>query len=161
MKIDDISTWSVLIIDDEPDNIDVISVTLEFRSVTVKTAASGMEALTVLQDFHPTVILLDLTMPGIDGWQLQKTIRSDARTSHIPIIALTAHAMYGDKERVLAAGFDGYISKPVDVVTFVATLQEILTACVTPEQPGKNSTAQHDQLKSEAPGDRSKEHDVG
>lgn len=139
MQLDDVSTWSVLIIDDEPDNIDVVVVCLEFQNATAKSATGGAEAIDILQEFQPTFILLDLTMPGIDGWELHQRIRAEPKTSHIPIIALTAHAMEGDKERVLAAGFNGYISKPIEVLTFVDTVRAILALRDSSEQVAENT----------------------
>ena len=140
IPLDDVSKWSVLIVDDEPDNIDVVAVCLEFHKATIKRAENSKEAMSALQDALPTFILLDLTMPDIDGWEFHKRLRSDPATSHIPVIALTAHAMAGDEERVMAAGFDGYIAKPVDVLTFVDTVKTILAPLVAAKQETEKET---------------------
>lgn len=112
-------SWSILIVDDEPDNVDVVAETLTFFGMTVRTAENGVEGLEVLRDFSPDLILLDLSMPTMDGWQMRLHVKQIPETSDIPVIALSAHAMAGDKERVLNAGFDGYLSKPVTIATLI------------------------------------------
>ena len=82
----------------------------------------GLEGLKVLAHVTPTLILLDLSMPQMDGWEMIKRVRANPKTAHVPVIALTAHAMRGDKERVLAAGFDGYIPKPFLLDTFMCEI---------------------------------------
>lgn len=116
----EMSEWVVLIVDDEPDNLAVAKKVLSFSGAEVHTAANGRDGLAQLANLEPTFILLDLSMPEMDGWEMFKQVRSSARTEHIPIIALTAHAMSGDRERVLEAGFDGYIAKPFRLSTFMA-----------------------------------------
>lgn len=111
----DVSTWAVLVVDDEPDNLEVVAETLEFHGAAVKTAIDGVQALELLRDFLPDIILLDLSMPRMDGWKTRIQIKSDPRFEQAVIIALSAHAMDGDIERALNAGFDGYITKPVDI----------------------------------------------
>src|SRR5579859_5049711 len=103
------STWSVLIVDDEPDNLEVVAEALEFFGASIKTAKDGLDALAVLQDFTPNLILLDLSMPKMNGWETRARLKADSKIARIPVIALTAHAMAGDLERALAAGFDGYL----------------------------------------------------
>ena len=119
--------WVVLIVDDEPDNLTVPKEVLSFYGAQVHTAEDGVEALQLLETITPTFILLDLSMPKMDGWETIKHIRADPRTSHIPVIALTAHAMSGDKERVEAAGFSGYIAKPFWFPTFWAEIERCLS----------------------------------
>jgi CheY-like chemotaxis protein len=114
--------WSILVVDDEPDNVDVVAESLTFFGMTVRTASNGVEGLEILRDFKPDLILLDLSMPTMDGWQMRLHVKVNPETSHIPIIALSAHAMAGDKERVLDAGFDGYLPKPVKIATLTADI---------------------------------------
>jgi two-component system, cell cycle response regulator DivK len=121
-----LAAWHVLLIDDEPDNLEVIAETLHFHGIAVKTAHNGIEGLDMLKSFSPTLILLDLSMPKMDGWQMRQHIKSDPRTQHIPVIALTAHAMAGDKERALQAGFDGYLTKPISIPNFLIDLRASL-----------------------------------
>src|SRR5690242_12999338 len=122
----DASTWTVLIVDDEPDNLEVIAETLEYKGALVKTAQNGAEGLDLLKDFRPDMILLDLSMPRMNGWEMRVHIRALPELQHIPVIALTAHAMAGDKERTLAAGFDGYLTKPINIATLVHDIHRSL-----------------------------------
>lgn len=121
-----ISIQSVLLIDDEPDNVEVIVDTLEFMGITVQSAPNGAEGLTLLESFTPDLILLDLSMPVMDGWETRKRLKANEKTQHIPVVALTAHAMAGDEERAVNAGFDGYVSKPVNVGTFMDDVRATL-----------------------------------
>jgi two-component system, cell cycle response regulator DivK len=116
----EMSDWVVLIVDDEPDNLAVAKKVLAYSGAEVHTAANGLDGLAQLASLQPTFILLDLSMPEMDGWEMFKQVRSDPQTEHIPVIALTAHAMSGDRERVLEAGFDGYIAKPFRLSTFMS-----------------------------------------
>jgi len=113
----DVNTWNVLLVDDERDNLEVVAETLEFRGALVKTALNGVEALDVMQTFMPNLIIVDLSMPVMDGWVLRTRIKAMPDIQNIPLLALSAHAMIGDKERALAAGFDGYMTKPVNIYT--------------------------------------------
>jgi CheY-like chemotaxis protein len=125
----DVSTWVVLLVDDEPDNLEVVAETLEFRGAEVRTAPNGVEALAVLEDFTPNFMLVDLSMPLMDGWELRSKLKNTPEIQDIPLVALSAHAMAGDKERAIAAGFDGYMTKPVNIPTLLddirAAAQEI------------------------------------
>lgn len=118
--------WSVLVVDDQRDNLHVIEAALRFHGATVACACNGVEGLEVLKFFKPTLILLDLSMPIMDGWEMFEIVKSRPDLQDIPIIALTAHVMADDKERVLAAGFTGYIAKPFSVATVATEIQSIV-----------------------------------
>ena len=118
----DISDWRVLAVDDEPDNLLVVADVVENHGATVHRAYAGHEALAAIDQFEPTVILLDLRMQGLDGWEVHKRLRAQPKYDHIPIIAITALAMPEDRKRAEQAGFDGYIVKPLDVTKLVPTL---------------------------------------
>jgi CheY-like chemotaxis protein len=120
------SDWVVLAIDDEPDNLEVVGETLEFYGMTVHIANNGVEALEKLETLSPTLILCDISMPIMDGWETRSRIKSNPSTQHIPVIALSAHAMRGDKERALAAGFNGYLTKPLNLPTLVEDLKSAI-----------------------------------
>jgi CheY-like chemotaxis protein len=92
----------------------------------VITAGSAEEALRHLQSVHPDVILMDVQLPVVDGLTLTRQLKTDPTTARIPVIALTAHAMKGDEEAALAAGCDGYISKPLDTRTLAAQVDAIV-----------------------------------
>lgn len=106
---------SILIVDDNPQNLKLARVLLAGEGYAVKTAVDAEEALRVLETFTPELILMDVQLPGMDGLTLTRLLKSDAAHAETVIVALTAYAMKGDEERVLAAGCDGYIAKPIDV----------------------------------------------
>ncbi len=122
----DLSDWHVLIVDDQMDNIQVVQVALSFHGAEVRTAKNGVEGLKILETFTPTLILLDLSMPEMNGWEMLEQLRARPEYKTVPVIALTAHAMGGDKERVLKAGFTGYIPKPFSVVSIFSEIEKIL-----------------------------------
>ena len=104
----------ILIVDDNPANLKLARVLLAGEGYEVRTAADADEALAVLNAFHPRLILMDLQMPGMDGFELTRRLKADPETRGMVILALTAYAMKGDEERARAAGCDGYVSKPID-----------------------------------------------
>lgn len=118
----DLSDWNVLVVDDEPDNLGVIELVLNFYDAKVRTAADAGECLEQMAADKPTLLLADIQMPGMDGFELLRTVRENETWRDIPIIAITAHAMAGDHERIIAAGFDGYIAKPISAMTLVDEL---------------------------------------
>jgi len=126
----DITTWHVLVVDHEQDNLDVVAETLEFKGVDVKTALNGEEALKVLESFSANLIITDLSMPVMDGWKFRYQLRQNEVFSQIPVLALSAHAIAGDQERALEAGFDGYLTKPVNIHTL---LDDIRAAYINPK----------------------------
>jgi CheY-like chemotaxis protein len=123
MQWDDVTTWQVLIVDDEIDNLEVVSETLAFYGAQVKTARNGAEAIQLVEAFTPSLVLMDLSMPVMDGWEARQRLKRFPATQHVPVLALSAHAMVGDRERAMAAGFDGYLTKPVDVMTIISDIQ--------------------------------------
>ncbi|MEM9950993.1 MAG: response regulator [Chloroflexota bacterium] len=126
MISDQITDWVVLIVDDEPDNLGVAQKVLSYGGAEVHIARNGVEGLAVLDTLKPTFILLDLSMPEMDGWEMFQRTRQNASFSDVPIIALTAHAMTGDKERIENAGFDGYIPKPFRINSFMEDIRNTL-----------------------------------
>ncbi|MDQ7024226.1 MAG: response regulator [Anaerolineae bacterium] len=121
-----VKNWHILIVDDKFDNLDLAKTALEFHGATVRTATNGLEGLEALKTFEANLILLDLAMPVMTGWEMFEAMQEKPELAAIPVIALTAHAMAGDKERVLEAGFTGYISKPFSVSTLADEIQAIL-----------------------------------
>jgi two-component system cell cycle response regulator DivK len=118
----------VLIVDDNRANLKLARVVLSLEGLDVRTALSAEEALTVLESFTPDLILMDLQLPGIDGLQLTRQLKADPNRHHITVLAVTAYAMKGDMEKALAAGCDGYISKPFDPPTLCSLVQHHLTS---------------------------------
>lgn len=123
----EIKDWVVLIVDDEPDNLNVAQKVLSFGGADVHIARNGREGLEKLDEVQPTFILLDLSMPEMDGWEMFKLVRQRQELEHMPIIALTAHAMQGDKEKVIDAGFNGYIAKPFRINSFLEDIKTVLS----------------------------------
>ena len=118
---------NVLIVDDNPMNMKLVCVLLTGEGYEVRTAADALEALDILKGWRPLLILMDIQLPGIDGLELTRRLKADSATDQIIIIGLTAYAMKGDEERILAAGCDAYIAKPIDTRTLpgiIATLIE-------------------------------------
>lgn len=108
----ELKDMTIVVVDDEMDNLSIITKAIECLGGRAYCATNGEAAISILEVVRPTLILLDLSMPAMNGWETQKAIRARPEFNLVPVIALTAHAMQEDKERVLAAGFDGYISKP-------------------------------------------------
>ncbi len=131
------SSWRVLIVDDEPDNLFLAAELLGFNGAEVATATSGPACLALVDDFRPTLILMDIAMPDMDGWETHRRLRARPDLNHIPIVALTALAMPADAARAQEAGFDGYITKPFRVKTLAEELIEFVArfAASYPDQP--------------------------
>ena len=107
----------ILIVDDNPVNLKLARVLLLTEGYEVRTAGHAEEALAVLQSFQARLVLMDIQLPGMDGLELTRRLKADPATRGTIIVALTAYAMKGDEEKALAAGCDGYVSKPIDVRT--------------------------------------------
>ena len=104
----------ILVVDDNAINLKLLRVLLECEGFAVDTAFDAEEALVVLRTSRPKLILMDLQLPGMDGYELTRRLKGSADTHDIVIVALTSYAMKGDDERARAAGCDGYVSKPID-----------------------------------------------
>ncbi len=108
----------ILIVDDNPTNLKLARVVLASEGYNVRTASDAEEALAVLETFSPRLILMDIQLPGMDGLSLTRRLKAGPATKDTIILGLTAYAMKGDEERVLEAGCDGYVPKPIDTRTF-------------------------------------------
>lgn len=117
---------SILIIDDNPQNLKLARVLLSGEGFNVRTAVDAEDASRVLQSFKPSVILMDIQLPGMDGLELTRRLKADPAYREIVIVALTAYAMKGDEEKAYESGCDGYITKPIDT----ATLSAQILACL-------------------------------
>ena len=104
----------ILVVDDNAINLKLVSDLLEFEGHEILKAGDAEEAQLVLADVLPDLVLMDIALPGMDGLTLTRKLKADARTRHIPIVALTAYAMKGDDQRARDAGCDGYITKPIN-----------------------------------------------
>lgn len=118
--------WDVVVIDDEEDSLEVAEIILMEYGANVYTASDGQEGLEVVQRVKPRLVISDLSMPVMDGWSFINSMKKDRGLAEIPVIALTAHAMVGDRERAMAAGFHNYLTKPLTVDTFMQDLVSLL-----------------------------------
>ncbi len=118
----------ILIVEDNEKNLKLARDVLRFHGFRTIEAVDGESAVTMAAEQLPALVLMDIQLPGIDGIAAMKRIRADARTKHIPTVALTASVMTGDRERFDDAGFDGFIATPIDVKTFPATVRGYLEA---------------------------------
>lgn len=119
----------VLVVEDNEMNMQLVEYLLEEGGYEIVKAASGEDALSIARGGEPVdLILMDIHLPGIDGLSVIREMKADPQTGAIPILALTAHAMRGDKDRFLEAGCDGYISKPIDVKTFLTSIRSYMRA---------------------------------
>jgi two-component system cell cycle response regulator DivK len=116
----------ILIVDDTPVNLKLTRILLINEGYSVLTAASAEEALELLCNYHPDLVLADIQLPGIDGLELTRRIKQDEKTRDIAVMALTAFAMSGDEQRAIEAGCDGYITKPIDTRTLGLRVRELL-----------------------------------
>lgn len=104
----------ILLVEDNELNRDMLSRRLRRRGYEVDCALDGLSAIDMATDRQPALILMDLSLPVVDGWEATRRLKADPRTAHIPVVALTAHAMHGDRQRALDAGCDDYDTKPVN-----------------------------------------------
>ena len=117
---------AILIVDDNPVNMKLIRILLTGEGYDARTASDAGEALEVLKEFSPRLILMDIQLPGMDGLELTRRLKADPLTRDITILGLTAYAMKGDEEKILAAGCDGYVSKPIDTRTLPELISHYL-----------------------------------
>jgi two-component system, cell cycle response regulator DivK len=116
----------ILIVEDNPDNMKLFSAVLGFRGHAVVGLPGGEALLPTMSQERPEIVLLDIQLPGEDGYQLLAKLRATLGPALPPVVALTAHAMSGDREKALAAGFSGYLTKPIDVSTFGTAVEAFL-----------------------------------
>lgn len=116
----------ILVADDKATGRELVRTVLEKSGYAVIEADNGIDALKLAHRDHPDLIILDIHMPGLDGFGVIKELRADPSFARTPVVALTASAMQGDKQRALAAGFTGYISKPVSLATLRSEVLRLL-----------------------------------
>jgi CheY-like chemotaxis protein len=125
----------ILIVDDNRVNLKLARVLLVSEGYEVRTASDAEEAMTVLGDFQPRLILMDIQLPGMDGLELTRRLKADSRTNGVAILAVTAYAMKGDEEKALAAGCDGYMAKPIETRRLLEQVAFLLGRERPPERP--------------------------
>lgn len=118
--------WDIVVVDDEDDSLSLAEVILLEYGANVHTATNGREGLEVIRRIKPKFVISDLSMPVLDGWGLISELKDDVAIQEIPVIALTAHAMVGDRERAVGFGFHNYLTKPLTADTFIQDLVKLL-----------------------------------
>jgi len=125
--MNDFSGLKIAVVDDTEGTLMLFTAILEAHGAAVTTANSGESFLNRVADFVPDLILLDIQMPGMDGYAVLEQIKTLPEMNHVPVVALTAHAMSGDREKIIAHGFSGYIAKPVDTRAFPDQIAALLS----------------------------------
>ena len=120
------SDWQVLVVEDEIDSRDVVQDLLRYYGIACQTTGTAEDALNLLQTSVPDVVVIDLSLPAMDGWGLLRAIRGDHRLAAVPCVAMTAYHSVEVARKALQAGFAGYFAKPIDTGTFVQDLSQLL-----------------------------------
>ncbi|MDY0340974.1 MAG: response regulator [Coriobacteriia bacterium] len=116
----------ILLVEDHPQNAYLMTYLLESRGYEVEAVVDGTEALEALEQRAPGLILMDMQLPGIDGYEATRRIKADDRFKDIPLVAVTAHSMRGDQDKAIAAGCDLYVTKPINGDEFLALVEKLL-----------------------------------
>jgi two-component system cell cycle response regulator len=124
----------ILIIEDNPTNVELMSYLLCAAGHTLSIAPDGAQGIECARLTNPDLIVCDMKLPGLDGYEVARQLKNDPLLRTVPLVAVTSYAMVGDRELAMAAGFDGYLTKPIVPTTFVAQLEAFL-------RPGQHSTA--------------------
>jgi two-component system, cell cycle response regulator DivK len=120
-------THVILVVEDNERNLKLLRDVLEYAGYDVRVARTGEDGVTLAVKEPPDLVLMDLQLPGIDGMEDLRQLRASPRTAGIPVVAVTAQAMKQDRERVLEAGFDGYVEKPISVRAFPEQVRQFLS----------------------------------
>jgi two-component system cell cycle response regulator DivK len=125
----------LLLVEDNEMNRDMLSRRLTRRGYEVAIAIDGAEGLAMAQSEHPDLVLMDMSLPVMDGWEATRQIKAAEGTCHLPVLGLTANAMAGDREKALDAGCDDYDTKPVDLERLLKKIEDLLARSTTASQP--------------------------
>ena len=123
----------ILVVEDNDKNRKLERDVLQFHGYRIAEAETAEEGLRLARESAPSLVLMDIQLPGIDGIEALRRLRADRRTQRIPVMAVTASAMTQDRQKILAAGFDGYLSKPVNIKELVAAVRQTLDRGPRPE----------------------------
>jgi CheY-like chemotaxis protein len=121
-----ITNWNVLVVEDEADSMELVQGLLSYYGIHSVGAASGEEALLMIDDLSPTLIIIDLALPGLDGWGLLKKLKAHSLLSRVPCVAITAFHTPELAEQAIRTGFDAYFAKPIDATSFVRELEAVV-----------------------------------
>ena len=128
------SEGRVLLVEDNVDNFELVRFLLEHAGYEVLAAHNGREGLEIARRERPDLVLMDLSLPEMDGWTAARELKSDPQTAGLPLLAITAHTLPGDRKRALDSGFDGYISKPINVSNFAQTVAAAIQNKTMPKE---------------------------
>jgi len=128
--VPDVPEVLVLIVDDNDLNVKLARDVLQFAGFRTLEAATGAQGVSLAVEHTPDVVLMDIRLPDMEGTEALRQLRDEPRTAHVPVVALTSFAMKGDRDRFLAAGFDGYLEKPISVRDFP---NQVRSFCLAPE----------------------------
>jgi CheY-like chemotaxis protein len=123
----------ILIIEDNLLNLELATDLLEVNGFVVSSAQTAEEGLRLARELLPDLVLMDFSLPGMDGLSATKNLKTDPVTNHVTVVGLTANAMKGDAEAALAAGCDGYLTKPIDTRTFIAAVTKFIASAKLPQ----------------------------
>lgn len=126
---------SILLVEDNEDNRIIYATALRFAGYHVFEAITGTEGVQQARSHRPDLVLMDISVPELDGWEATSILKADPTTKHIPIIAVTAHALPGDEERSLEAGCDGYLAKPIPPAALIAEIDRRFARTTPSYQP--------------------------
>ena len=118
--------YNILLIEDDEMNMDMITKRLELRGYRVVAAADALRGITLAREEAPDLILMDVNLPEVNGWEATRRLKAEATTREIPVVALTAHAMERDRDKAQEAGCDGYESKPIDFPRLLSKMETLL-----------------------------------
>ncbi len=121
---------AILVIEDNPMNMELVTDVLEASGYDVLQASEAEQGIAIAQESKPNLILMDISLPGMDGLEATRRLKSNSKTKDIPIVVLSANAMKGDKERAISAGCDSYMTKPIKAAQLPATLRPFIRSAV-------------------------------
>jgi CheY-like chemotaxis protein len=121
---------TILLVEDYPDNLALMSYLLTSAGHDVRTAGTGQQTLDSARAHRPDIVVLDIQLPDMDGYQVLRELRADPHLATVPVVAVTAYAMVGDRDHALAEGFDGYLPKPITPRMFASTIEGYLRPAV-------------------------------
>lgn len=118
---------TIMVVEDNPTNMKLVQMVLDRGGYAVQEATGAEEAIEAIRINPPDLVLMDVQLPGMDGFEAMALLKADPTTAAIPVVALTAFAMHGDEEKILEAGFDAYVAKPIRYAELLALVERILT----------------------------------
>lgn len=118
---------TIMVVEDNPTNMKLVQMVLDRGGYAVQEATGAEEAIEAIRINPPDLVLMDVQLPGMDGFEAMALLKADPTTAAIPVVALTAFAMHGDEEKILEAGFDAYVAKPIRYAELLALVERMLT----------------------------------